>query len=69
VYRVLCKREARHIPGRAAVDSWRRGGSVCTCWVWFQDARSHEIKSITVLIVEEVGPIDFDTAAERCCVL
>jgi hypothetical protein len=21
--------------GRDAVDSWRRGGSVCTCWDWF----------------------------------
>jgi hypothetical protein len=23
-----------YITGRAAVDSWRRGGSVCTCWDW-----------------------------------
>jgi hypothetical protein len=26
--------------GRAAVDSWRRGGSVCTFWDWFHEVTS-----------------------------
>jgi Na+/H+ antiporter NhaA len=57
VHRVLSKHEARHIPGRAAVDSWRRGGWCALVGIGFttsmalwsvtfmiQDARSHEIK-------------------------
>jgi hypothetical protein len=30
--------------GRAAVDSWRRGGSVCSCWDWFHHA-TREIRA------------------------
>jgi hypothetical protein len=32
-----CVSAKQDIPDRAAVDSWRRGGSVCTCWDWFHD--------------------------------
>jgi hypothetical protein len=39
--------------GRAAVDSWRRGGSVCTCWDWWN--HSQQVHTEPPLLLESAA--------------
>jgi hypothetical protein len=42
--------------GRAAVDSRRRGGSVCTCWDWFQSwNQSQQVHTEPPLLLESTA--------------